>query len=182
MFLLRILYQSMQKAPSEVTWRPSHEDAKILISDSPEDDQEEGTSKRASKQSLGDTGKGVDTDDTAEDSLHQSSDTGGHEPMVEKLLEIQAQIEAVEMHLTREHMKRVLGEVYLHTWITENTSIPTRGVCDFLMSDDGYDDRTARVSGTSAQGILCHCHFLLPPPENTAGLGKSNFILASQIL
>ncbi|KAM6047418.1 general transcription factor 3C polypeptide 4 isoform 3-T7 [Theristicus caerulescens] len=150
LFLLRILYQSMQKAPSEVMWRPSHEDAKILISDSPgmgstEDDQEEGTSKQASRQSLCDTGKGMDVDDTADDSLPQSSDVGGREPMEEKLLEIQAQIEAVEMHLTREHMKRVLGEVYLHTWITENTSIPTRGVCDFLMSDDGYDDRTARV-------------------------------------
>ncbi|XP_071622606.1 general transcription factor 3C polypeptide 4 isoform X3 [Heliangelus exortis] len=150
LFLLRILYQSMQKAPSEVMWRPSHEDAKILISDSPgmgstEDDQEEGTSKQARKQSLCDTGKGMDIDDTADDSLPQSSDVGGREPMEEKLLEIQAQIEAVEMHLTREHMKRVLGEVYLHTWITENTSIPTRGVCDFLMSDDGYEDRTARV-------------------------------------
>ncbi|XP_030362635.1 general transcription factor 3C polypeptide 4 isoform X2 [Strigops habroptila] len=150
LFLLRILYQSMQKAPSEVMWRPSHEDTKILISDSPgmgstEDDQEEGTSKQASRQSLCDTGKGMDIDDTADDSLPQSSDVGGREPMEEKLLEIQAQIEAVEMHLTREHMKRVLGEVYLHTWITENTSIPTRGVCDFLMSDDGYDDRTARV-------------------------------------
>ncbi|KAM9218166.1 general transcription factor 3C polypeptide 4 isoform 1-T2 [Leptosomus discolor] len=150
LFLLRILYQSMQKAPSEVMWRPSHEDAKILVSDSPgmgstEDDQEEGTSKQASKQSLCEAGKGTDIDDTADDSLPQSSDIGGREPMEEKLLEIQAQIEAVEMHLTREHMKRVLGEVYLHTWITENTSIPTRGVCDFLMSDDGYDDRTARV-------------------------------------
>ncbi|OPJ67736.1 general transcription factor 3C polypeptide 4 [Patagioenas fasciata monilis] len=141
---------SMQKAPSEVMWRPSHEDAKILISDSPgmgstEDDQEEGTSKQASKQSACDTGKGMDIDDAADDSLPPSSDIGGREPMEEKLLEIQAQIDAVEMHLTREHMKRVLGEVYLHTWITENTSIPTRGVCDFLMSDDGYDDRTARV-------------------------------------
>ncbi|XP_015734776.1 general transcription factor 3C polypeptide 4 isoform X2 [Coturnix japonica] len=150
LFLLRILYQSMQKAPSEVVWKPSHEDAKILISDSPgmgstEDDQEEGTSKQARRQSLCDTGKGMDVDDTADDSLPQSNDVGGREPMEEKLLEIQAQIEAVEMHLTREHMKRVLGEVYLHTWITENTSIPTRGVCDFLMSDDGYDDRTARV-------------------------------------
>lgn len=65
--------------------------------------------------------------------------------MEEKLLEIQGKIEAVEMHLTREHMKRVLGEVYLHTWITENTSVPTRGLCDFLMSDEEYDDRTARV-------------------------------------
>lgn len=159
LFLLRILYQSMQKAPSEVMWRPSHEDAKILISDSPgmgstEDDQEEGTSKQASRQSLCDTGKGMDIDDTADDSFPQSSDIGGREPMEEKLLEIQAQIEAVEMHLTREHMKRVLGEVYLHTWITENTSIPTRGVCDFLMSDAGYDDRTARVSAPLCSGGL----------------------------
>ncbi|XP_005293535.2 general transcription factor 3C polypeptide 4 isoform X1 [Chrysemys picta bellii] len=151
LFLLRILYQSMQKTPSEVMWRPSHEDTKVLISDSPgmgsteDDHQEEGTSKQASKQSLCEVSKGTDPDDPADDTLAHSSDVGGHEPMEEKLLEIQARIEAVEMHLTREHMKRVLGEVYLHTWITENTSIPTRGVCDFLMSDEGYDDRTARV-------------------------------------
>ena len=73
--------------------------------------------------------------------------------MEEKLLEIQGKIEAVEMHLTREHMKRVLGEVYLHTWITENTSIPTRGLCNFLMSDEEYDDRTARV------GVFCFVLF-----------------------
>jgi general transcription factor 3C protein 4 len=59
--------------------------------------------------------------------------------------EVIAWIEAVEAHLTREHMKRVLGEVYLHTWITENTSIPTRGVCDFLTSDPTYEDRAAKV-------------------------------------
>ncbi|XP_074871415.1 general transcription factor 3C polypeptide 4 isoform X4 [Carettochelys insculpta] len=151
LFLLRILYQSMQKTPSEVMWRPSHEDTKVLISDSPGmgstegDHQEEGTSKQASKHSLCEVNKGADMDDPTDDPLAHSGDIGGHEPMEEKLLEIQARIEAVEMHLTREHMKRVLGEVYLHTWITENTSIPTRGVCDFLMSDEGYDDRTARV-------------------------------------
>ncbi|XP_061460441.1 general transcription factor 3C polypeptide 4 isoform X2 [Rhineura floridana] len=151
LFLLRILYQSLQKAPSEALWRPTHEDTKVLIAHSPgtdgseEPQQDEGTLKQDSKQNPSNVVSGVDMDDLADDSLVRPSDLGGREPMEEKLLEIQAQIEAVEMHLTREHMKRVLGEVYLHTWITENTSIPTRGVCDFLMCDESYDDRTARV-------------------------------------
>ncbi|CAK6433506.1 unnamed protein product [Pipistrellus nathusii] len=151
LFLLRILYQSMQKTPSEALWQPTKEDSKILLVDSPgmgpaEDEQEEGTSSRpATKQGLQEKSKEGDPDDPADDSLTQAGDAGGHEPMEEKLLEIQGKIEAVEMHLTREHMKRVLGEVYLHTWITENTSVPTRGLCDFLMSDEEYDDRTARV-------------------------------------
>ncbi|XP_060106883.1 general transcription factor 3C polypeptide 4 [Heteronotia binoei] len=149
LFLLRILYQSLQKTPFEALWKPTHEDTKVLIVHSPgsaeEHLQDEGTSKQGGKRNPSETSKGEDGDDLADDSLAHSSDLGGREPMEEKLLEIQAQIEAVEMHLTREHMKRVLGEVYLHTWITENTSIPTRGVCDFLMSDESYDDRTARV-------------------------------------
>ena len=62
----------------------------------------------------------------------------------DRMNEVQAWMEVVEVHLTREHMKRVLGEVYLHTWITENTSIPTRGVCDFLASDS-CEDRAATV-------------------------------------
>ncbi|XP_038601910.1 general transcription factor 3C polypeptide 4 [Tachyglossus aculeatus] len=152
LFLLRVLYQSMQKTPAEVLWRPNQEDAKIFLSDSPgagnpeDEHEEEGTaSKQVGKQGLPGQGKAGDPEDAAGDPLTLPGDPGGPEPMEEKLLEIQARIEAVEMHLTREHMKRVLGEVYLHTWITENTSIPTRGVCDFLMADEGYDDRTARV-------------------------------------
>uniref|UniRef100_F6QLD2 Ral transcription factor IIIC subunit 4 n=1 Tax=Monodelphis domestica TaxID=13616 RepID=F6QLD2_MONDO len=151
LFLLRILYQSMQKTPSEVLWKPTHEDNKILISDSlglghtEEEHQEEGTSfKQIGKPGGHERNKERDAEDLADSSPIQSGDAG-REPMEEKLLEIQGRIEAVEMHLTREHMKRVLGEVYLHTWITENTGIPTRGLCDFLMSDEGYDDRTARV-------------------------------------
>ncbi|XP_053138057.1 general transcription factor 3C polypeptide 4 [Hemicordylus capensis] len=146
LFLLRILYQSLQKAPSEALWKPTHEDLKVFITHSPgtgsleEHLQDEGA-REGSKPSQGDT----DVEDSPDDSLAAPSDPGGEEPIADKLREIQAQIEAVEMHLTREHMKRVLGEVYLHTWITENTSIPTRGVCDFLMSDESYDDRTARV-------------------------------------
>ncbi|ERE71329.1 general transcription factor 3C polypeptide 4 [Cricetulus griseus] len=151
LFLLRILYQSMQKSPSEALWKPTHEDSKILLVDSPgmgdgeDEQQEEGTSKQGTKAGLQERSKEGDTEEPPEDSLTAMGDTGGREPIEEKLLEIQGKIEAVEMHLTREHMKRVLGEVYLHTWITENTSIPTRGLCNFLMSDEEYDDRTARV-------------------------------------
>ncbi|EQB78189.1 general transcription factor 3C polypeptide 4 [Camelus ferus] len=144
--------QSMQKTPSEALWKPTNEDSKILLVDSPgmgnadDEQQEEGTSSRqAAKQGLQERSREGDPEDPTDDSLTQSGDIGGREPMEEKLLEIQGKIEAVEMHLTREHMKRVLGEVYLHTWITENTSIPTRGLCNFLMSDEEYDDRTARV-------------------------------------
>ncbi|XP_063001055.1 general transcription factor 3C polypeptide 4 [Elgaria multicarinata webbii] len=152
LFLLRILYQSLQKAPSEALWRPTHEDMKVLIAHSPgaggaeEHLQDEGTSKQGGKRRHpSNAGKGAEMGSPADDSLVHAGDVGGREPMEERLLDLQAQIEALEMHLTREHMKRVLGEVYLHTWITENTSIPTRGVCDFLMSDESYDDRTARV-------------------------------------
>lgn len=141
----------MQKSPSEALWKPTHEDSKILLVDSPgmgdgeDEQQEEGTSKQGTKAGLQEKSKEGDTEETPEDSLTAGGDTGGREPVEEKLLEIQGKIEAVEMHLTREHMKRVLGEVYLHTWITENTSIPTRGLCNFLMSDEDYDDRTAQV-------------------------------------
>ncbi|XP_020650501.3 general transcription factor 3C polypeptide 4 [Pogona vitticeps] len=148
LFLLRVLYQSLHKAPSEALWRPTHEDAKVFLAHSPgadpleEQPQDEGTSKQSRTRRVSEASRGVETGD---DALGHSSDLGGREPVENRLLEIHTQIEVVEMHLTREHMKRVLGEVYLHTWITENTSIPTRGVCDFLMSDESYDDRTARV-------------------------------------
>ncbi|XP_013923328.1 PREDICTED: general transcription factor 3C polypeptide 4, partial [Thamnophis sirtalis] len=140
LFLLRILLQSLQTPPSEALWRPTHEDAKVFIADSsetgggeeqPSEQERQGPSSEAHKD---------------QDSQPAPSTVGAQEqPMGEKMLEIQAQMDEVEMHLTREHMKQVLGEVYLHTWITENTSIPTRGVCDFLTSDKNHEDRTARV-------------------------------------
>ncbi|XP_060613117.2 general transcription factor 3C polypeptide 4 [Anolis sagrei] len=117
LFLLRVLHQSLQKAPAEALWRPSHEDTK------------------APRPASG-------GEEVAEE---EEEEEGAPEPLEQRLREIHAQVEAVEMHLTREHMKQVLGEVYLHTWITENTSVPTRGICDFLSSDEGHQDRTAQV-------------------------------------
>ncbi|XP_026543094.1 general transcription factor 3C polypeptide 4 [Notechis scutatus] len=135
LFLLRVLSQSLQTPPSEALWRPSHEDTKVLIVDSCEAAGSEKPPSEQGRQGPSEAQKGQ------ESQLAPSTE----QLTEEKMLEIQAQMEAVEMHLTREHMKRVLGEVYLHTWITENTSIPTRGVCDFLTSDKSYEDRTARV-------------------------------------
>lgn len=161
LFLLRILYQSMQKSPSEVLWKPLQEDAtKALLVDSPrpgpadEEQQEEGPSARLlGRPGPSERSRESEAEDPSDDAL-AAPEAGSREPVEEKLLEIQGQIEAVEMHLTREHMKRVLGEVYLHTWITENTSIPTRGLCNFLMSDEDYEDRTARVGVPGAGHLL----------------------------
>ncbi|KAJ8379718.1 hypothetical protein SKAU_G00004960 [Synaphobranchus kaupii] len=41
LFLFRVLYQSLQKAPVENRWRPSHEDAKAFIVDEEEEEEEE---------------------------------------------------------------------------------------------------------------------------------------------
>ncbi|KAJ8260682.1 hypothetical protein COCON_G00164050 [Conger conger] len=115
LFLFRVLYQSLQKAPAQA--RRRHEEVKaFIVGEEAEEEEVEGRME-------------------------------GQEGEVseEQVGEITAWIEAMETHLTREHMKRVLGQVYLHTWITENTSIPTRGVCDFLTSDTTYEDRAAKV-------------------------------------
>ncbi|MEE6505397.1 hypothetical protein FKM82_005514 [Ascaphus truei] len=145
LFLLKIWYQSLKKAASDALWKPSHKEPKVLIADdmfpaSSEIEEQgnishegESSSKQVSENSPGEAPK-----DATEADLAVSSAEDG-------LLEIQQKIESVEVHLTREHMKRVLGEVYLHTWITENTSVPTRGVCDYLMSDKDNNDRAAQV-------------------------------------
>ncbi|XP_018615001.2 general transcription factor 3C polypeptide 4-like [Scleropages formosus] len=126
LFLFRVLYQSLQKPPAGARWLPSHDDIKVFVVD--EDSEEDGEDSAAG------TSEGT--------GLLRGAESEASE---EQMSEVIAWIEAVESHLTREHMKRVLGEVYLHTWITQNTSIPTRGVCDFLMSDPTYEDRAARV-------------------------------------
>ncbi|XP_061119055.1 general transcription factor 3C polypeptide 4-like [Conger conger] len=129
LFLCRVLYASLQKAPAQARWRPAAENAAG-------EEAEEG-------------GGGADGGGAGEEGggPSESAEAQGQEGEVseEQVGEITAWIEAMETHLTREHMKSVLGEVYLHTWITENTSIPTRGVCDFLTSDTTYEDRAAKV-------------------------------------
>ncbi|KAJ8285671.1 hypothetical protein GJAV_G00029610 [Gymnothorax javanicus] len=141
LFLFRVLYQSLQKTPVEKRWHPSHEDVKAFIVDDEEEEEEE--EEEEGEEDSEELVAGASTSTAEQSRLRLRSTEGGASE--EQMSEIIAWIEAVESHLTREHMKRVLGQVYLHTWITENTSIPTRGVCDFLMSDPTYEDRAARV-------------------------------------
>uniref|UniRef100_A0A672SKW8 Ral transcription factor IIIC subunit 4 n=1 Tax=Sinocyclocheilus grahami TaxID=75366 RepID=A0A672SKW8_SINGR len=112
LFLLRTLYKSMQKSPSEHLWRPTHREGKVLV-----EDEEAGGGE----------------DEMAEIST------------LEELREVSYRIEKVESQLSRENMKKVLGEVYLHTCVTQNTCIPTKGVCDFLTNDPANEDRAAKV-------------------------------------
>ncbi|XP_053505129.1 general transcription factor 3C polypeptide 4 isoform X1 [Ictalurus furcatus] len=128
LFLLRVLHQSLQKVPVEARWRPTHEDSKAFLPDEVE----------------GDTVDESTVADTSE--MNESKPKEAEvEPDEERMSEITAWIEEVESHLTREHMKRVLGEVYMHTLITENTCIPTKGICDFLSNDPTNEDRAAKV-------------------------------------
>ncbi|XP_063065844.1 general transcription factor 3C polypeptide 4 [Engraulis encrasicolus] len=130
LFLCRIFYQSLQKSPTDSRWKPNHEECKAPM--------------LAEDGGYEDAGGGVDGDGEGEGEgeEEQREEAKAEE---DQMSDVMDKMEVVEMHLTREHMKRVLGEVYLHTWITENTSIPTRGVCDFLSSDESCDDRAAKV-------------------------------------
>ncbi|XP_007254026.2 general transcription factor 3C polypeptide 4 [Astyanax mexicanus] len=135
LFLLRILYQSMQKAPTEALWKPSHQDSKVFVG------EEEAGGAPAEEAEQGEVSQVAETSGLEE--LREKKAKG--EFSEEQVNEITAWIEEVESHLTREHMKRVLGEVYLHTLITENTCIPTKGLCDFLSNDPTNEDRAAKV-------------------------------------
>ncbi|KAI4888745.1 hypothetical protein NFI96_034622, partial [Prochilodus magdalenae] len=126
LFLLRILYQSMQKAPAEARWKPLHQDSKVFLGEEEEE---------------GEQGEGSQVASVLEESKQKEAEGEFSEDQIN---EITAWIEEVESHLTREHMKRVLGEVYLHTLITENTCIPTKGLCDFLSNDPTNEDRAAK--------------------------------------
>lgn len=144
LFLCRVFYQSLQKSPAESRWRPTHEDSKapMLGEDEGDGDGDEGEESQAQ----GD-GEGDGDAQNAADKARAEED---------RMTEVLAWMEVVEIHLTREHMKHVLGEVYLHTWITENTSIPTRGVCDFLANDQSCEDRAAKVRALLLQSENVH--------------------------
>ncbi|TSK72134.1 General transcription factor 3C polypeptide 4 [Bagarius yarrelli] len=134
LFLLRVLYQSLQKVPVEARWRPTHEDSKAFLPDDTEGEPAEA--------STADCSVAADTSEMVETNTKEAEGATDDD---ERISEITAWIEEVESHLTREHMKKVLGEVYMHTVITENTSIPAKGICDFLSSDPTNDDRAAKV-------------------------------------
>ncbi|KAM5146697.1 general transcription factor 3C polypeptide 4 isoform 2-T2 [Mantella aurantiaca] len=140
LFLLRIWYQSFKKFNCVAMRKQTFQESKASrIEDTPvdtsisEDEKDQNEDRHDDEHNPGKTLR-----EPAEPDVESS-------PADESLLEIQQKIEAVEARLTKEHMKHVLGEVYLHTGITEYTSIPTRGVCAYLMANRENDDRTSQV-------------------------------------
>uniref|UniRef100_A0A8C6KS53 Ral transcription factor IIIC subunit 4 n=1 Tax=Nothobranchius furzeri TaxID=105023 RepID=A0A8C6KS53_NOTFU len=61
----------------------------------------------------------------------------------ERRAEVQSLIRTMETHLMRANIKKVLGVVYLNTWIAKNISIPTCGLMDYLSKDP--NDRDSEV-------------------------------------
>ncbi|KAM4634128.1 general transcription factor 3C polypeptide 4 [Polymixia lowei] len=126
LFLVRVLHQSLQKAPADPRWKPSHEDTKVFLGDDEEADGEDNS--------------GAAKDEDGEGHVKQEAKEENTE---EQMAELQASIDVLEGHLIREHMKKVLGGVYLNTWTAVNTSIPTCGLVDYLSRDT--NDRAAEV-------------------------------------
>ncbi|KAK9532865.1 hypothetical protein VZT92_010230 [Zoarces viviparus] len=122
LFLVRILYQSLQTPPTDHRWKPTHEENKVFVRDEEEEDED-----------------GKDKDDAAQ----REGEPGGVKREEEQMEEVQAWINAVETHMMRENMKKVLGVVYLNTWIAQNTSIPTCGLVEYLSRDT--NDRASEV-------------------------------------
>lgn len=120
LFLVRVLYQSLQLPPTDHRWKPTKGGGKVFVRDE-EDDAEEAA------QEEGQSGGVKQEKDSQE----------------EQVTEVQAWINSVETHLMREHMKKVLGVVYLNTWIAQNISIPTCGLVEYLAKDT--NDRASEV-------------------------------------
>ncbi|XP_072288016.1 general transcription factor 3C polypeptide 4 isoform X2 [Pyxicephalus adspersus] len=140
LFLLRIWYQSFKKLTSEAMRKQPHQDSKVLKMEDTllegnisEEEKDHDQDRHGDEHNIGKPLR-----ETAEPDVESSLAD-------ESLLKIQQTIDAVEAHLIKEYMKHVLGEVYLHTGITEYTGIPTRGLCAYLMANRDNDDRAAQV-------------------------------------
>ncbi|XP_062269200.1 general transcription factor 3C polypeptide 4 [Platichthys flesus] len=127
LFLVRILYKSLQSPPTDHLWKPSQEGSKVFVRDAEADEED-----------------GEDEEDCV---LEEGESVGGkpekEDNREEQLAEVQAWVNSVESHLMRENMKKVLGVVYLNTWIAQNTSIPTCGLVEYLAKDT--NDRNSEI-------------------------------------
>uniref|UniRef100_UPI0037E7D407 general transcription factor 3C polypeptide 4 n=1 Tax=Semicossyphus pulcher TaxID=241346 RepID=UPI0037E7D407 len=131
LFLVRILYQSLQKPHTDHRWKPSLDESKVFVREEEDGEGEEVEDRK-------------DADETAQEEV-ESADVKQEKEVnrEEQMEEVQAWINAVETHLMRENIKKVLGVVYLNTWITQNTSIPTCGLMEYLSRDS--NDRASEV-------------------------------------
>ncbi|XP_068429414.1 general transcription factor 3C polypeptide 4 [Clinocottus analis] len=134
LFLVRILYQSLQMPPTAHRWKPTHEENKVFVRDENEEEEDDDDEEEGAK-------------DNDVITLQGEGEPGQvkqeKENLEEQMEEVQAWINAVETHIMREHMKKVLGVVYLNTWIAQNTSIPTCGLVEYLSRDS--NDRASEV-------------------------------------
>nr|XP_057920809.1 general transcription factor 3C polypeptide 4 isoform X2 [Doryrhamphus excisus] len=111
LFLVRILYQSLQSPLTDHYWKPSQEVGKTLMKEDGDGEEEE-------------------------DLYGEASAVKG----MKQMEQVKALINSVETHLVRKNMKKVLGVVYLNTRITENTCIPTLAVAEHLSKDTSDKD------------------------------------------
>lgn len=123
LFLARILRQSLQSPLTEHRWKPSRGDGKVCVGHT----QEEGKCTDGGARE----GEGLE---------------GQEEEEEEERAKAQALIGSIETHLMREHMKKVLGVVYLNTCITQNTSIPTCGLMEYLSGDATDHDLEVKLA------------------------------------
>ncbi|KAM9327022.1 general transcription factor 3C polypeptide 4 [Gastrophryne carolinensis] len=140
LFLLRVWYQSYKKMTAEAMWKRTQRESKVskiddtFIESSVSEEQKDQDEERQ-----------VEEGSPAKVMKEAGQPDVEAPPVDDGLLEIKKKIDDMEAHLVNEHMKHVLGEVFLHTGITEITSIPTQGVCTYLMTNRDSDDRTAEV-------------------------------------
>lgn len=138
LFLVRVLYQSFRMPPTEHSWKPSLERRRVV-----DEDQEDGMDDR-------DVDGGVLAEEHGLPSKQEAN-------LEERMAKVQTWIESVEGHIMRKNAKKVLGVVYLNTWIAENTSVPTCGLMDYLLGDTA--DRDSEVKYFLGQ-LVKNVHFV----------------------
>lgn len=136
LFLVRVLYQSFRMPPTEHSWKPSREGGQVL-----DEDQEDQEDERNADQG----GPAEEQGPPAKQEVN----------LEERMAEAQAWIDSVQSHIMRKNAKKVLGVVYLNTWIAENTSVPTCGLMDYLSGDTG--DRDSEVKSFLGRVLTLIC-------------------------
>ncbi|KAM9426019.1 general transcription factor 3C polypeptide 4 [Pholidichthys leucotaenia] len=124
LFMVRVLHQSIQAQDFGIIWKPK-EGPKVFRDDVEEEDGEDKDDAEKDEDELG--------------MVKEQEDNQEEEQRVE----VQAWINTLETHLMREYMKKLLGMVYLNTGITQNISIPTCGMLEFISKDS--NDRAVEV-------------------------------------
>lgn len=119
LFMLRVLHQSLQAPQEGHCWKLTPTKVDVSVRD---DETEAGVTNR---------------EDVESDEVRKKQEE-------ERRAEVLNQISTLETRLMRENMKKVLGVVYLNTWVAQNTSVPTCGLMDYLSKDP--NDRASEVT------------------------------------